>query len=362
MSENKAEKYLLALRNQRNISIRAVQKVLNHEDLKSGKSFDDLIEYYSQVGDKKVVPVIKKAGIVLEKLYHDNLLYGNRVCYFYKLQSKEQYEHIEQIFKQIFADDEKKPETDLFRKNYPFNIEQSNLDDLELGKNYFVECIDNKDSIRLFSSSARAYKDSINIDPDELGDDYLEYYEIIAYRTIRRQPFDSIIFHRNKGIVEIQIDMSYPVNKDDRGMFVVNYHKLLKETYRKKYKKELLLVPYNIFDKIELLYGEIEGSIAALEHKTGTNSVKRERMSSKREDLKREDFHYGGLEAISRQTNFYSITKEYGSPIFGEKNLIELVIAGGVKLVSSTAPMINNAEINNCIYQEEYDYLINKLI
>jgi hypothetical protein len=362
MSKNKAKKYLLALKEQRNISIRVVQKVLTHESLKSGKSFDDLIEYYSQVGDKKSEPIIKKAGLVLEKLYNNNMIYGNRVCYFYTLQSKKQYEHVEQIFKQIFASDENNPETDLFRENYPFNIEQSHLDDLELGKNYFVKCIDDKDCIRLFSSSARAYKDSINIEPDALGDDYLEYYEIVGYKKIRRQPFDSIIFHKKKGVVEIQIDMAYPVTKDDRKMFVADYYNLLKKTYREKYKKELLLVPYNIFNKIDSLYEEIEGSIVALEHKTGTNSVKKERMSSKKEDLKEEDFHSSGLNAISRQTNFYSITKEYDSPIFGEKNLIELVIAGGVKLISLPHPMINDAEINNCIYQEEYDYLINKLI
>lgn len=155
--------------------------------------------------------------------------------------------------------------------------------------------------------------------------------------------------------------MSHPVTKDEFKTFTKDYTNLIKKVYLTTYKEVLHLSPYNIFEKIQDIYDENEGLVRKVEHKTGTGSVKTEKMSNREEYLKEEDFHKNGLSAIENQTSIYSITKRYNSPILND-NVIELSIQGGIKLLPQFDPNINWAELNNCIYQEDYTYLRKKLI
>ncbi|WP_392563681.1 hypothetical protein RHO13_10340 [Orbus wheelerorum] len=359
-----AVEYINAMREQRNISFHMIQKYLTNNNLKSAVSLDKLVSYYSGTASQDALQLqdINKAVLVLEKIYKDHLLYGNRTVFIYKI-DKTQVDNVANLLKLLVANDAQKPEVLLFQNSYPFNIDSIQLDKIEIGTKFFIKEFDENNSIRVISCTPRAYRKRFDIAPDALGDDYLEYDEIHAFKTGVNQAFDSIVLHKNDGTLEIQIDTSHPISKDDLNNFRTSYNVLLQDNYRQSNKGvPINIKALNIFSKIMNLYNEEEGNIVVLGHQTLTGSIKHEKMNSKDKNLKIEDFHTGGLHAVNNQIGIFAITKKYDSPKWSKKAKIGLLIDGGVRLIKADSPIINCVEFIDCVFSSDYNYLINKLI
>lgn len=336
------------------------KKCSNSMHYNRGRSFDEIIEFYSDdKSDASRLDLIKQAEAVLSKFYQDNLFYGDRISFFYKINDSEVQANLVTLLLSIVKKDSTKKQTKEFLAQYPFPITDEKLKKLKLTARFFIQ-ESFTDYLRILSCSARLHKKKIELDIEALGEDFKIYDEVFAYEIGYNQPFDSIIFHQDKGILEIQIDMTQPVVKDDLNEIAKSYRLLLKKEYKTNFKAELKLYKYNIFPKIKELYLDCSGRTNSLNHKTSTGSVKREKMNSRSRDLNTELFHLKGYEAIDKETAFFEIQKVYDSAKKG--TTIELGIVGGSRIVDDVNPIVNCAEFRGCIDKADYDYLLNKLI
>ena len=243
----------------------------------------------------------------IRAIYLDSLLVGTRAVSVFKVTPQEAQIASEGVGALVDAASE-------FAVRFPLPLSDSKIRRASFN-GVFCHVIAHPDgSVRVFVCCKRAFRKREAIDLNVLDGSArsaLEGYdEVIGVRNGFVQAFDSIVFRPSAGTVEVHIDMSCRLTRDDFSVARNFYTDRLNGLFGERFGNEKwLLLPENFFPLISKLYARKDGFVNSLGHATTTNSIKEERMRGRKSDLRHEQFHEKGMEAIHGNTDEYSIKK-----------------------------------------------------
>ncbi|WP_156444496.1 hypothetical protein [Burkholderia sp. MSMB1826] len=245
---------------------------------------------------------------LVKEIYLDSLLVGERAVSVFKISPAEAVEAGKRVVALVDSDSE-------YAERFPLPLSESKLRRASFN-GVFCHAVTQADkSVRVFACCKRAFRMREPIDLTELDGDARSaldgYDEVIGVRSGFVQAFDSIIF-RPSGSVEVQIDISCRLTRDDFAKARNFYTERLNSFFGERFQNEKwLLHAENFFPLIAKLYAQNDGFVNSLGHATTTQSIKEERMRGRKSDLRREQFHEEGMKAISGDTDEYSIRKAW---------------------------------------------------
>lgn len=350
---------ILSFLREKDVSFRTIQHGLTYNNLPSAKGWEQIIEHYVDISDNKINENVSN-------LYLSQIYYGKRNIYFRKLTevTEENIEKVVSVIRTIY-DSSEHENLVIYRGSYPYPVSHDKLYSLKLNNPCPVFIEDNDDAIRVVITYPRAYKQRDTFDINDIDFNGKQpkqldgYEEIIAIRSGRAQSFDSIYFSKKNGVLQIQIDHSKNILKDEMDIAALRYYGMISNVFNESMSELAPFEKINFFEKIKELYNTNDGTINALSHSTGTGSVKKERMRKRTDDLRMEKFHQVGLEAIDGDTNSFNITKQWDGDC---GTVLKLTIDGGLSSISHDTPSVDCVTIEGCITEGDFNLLISKVL
>ncbi len=350
---------ILSLLRDKDVSFRTIQHGLTHNGLASAKGWEAALDYYNEIYDSESDEIVKN-------LYLSQLYYGKRTVYFRSLSdvNDKNVKNTVDVINRIFTTSKHK-DIKTYKNSYPYILDNKSLFNLKLNNPCPVHIDDNANEIRVVMTYPRAYKQRDTFDINDIDFDGNQpkqldgYEEIIGIKSGRAQSFDSILFNKLNGVLQIQIDHSRNIINEEIDNANLRYWNMISNEFNTWLKIQSPFKKINLFDKINELYVSGDGLINTLSHSTGTGSVKKERMRRRDEDLRREKFHQVGLQAINGDTNNYNITKQWDGEC---GTALKLTIDAGVAAISQSNPTVNCAIIEGCITESDFNFLVSKVI
>jgi hypothetical protein len=348
--------YLEALRGRQECySVRFVTGRLKAAHFPTAAGWAPLLEKYKAAAFSR--DRMLECLTTIEEIYADALTFADRAVFVYPLGKGE-------VKRAVAAIDGLVDRNSEFAQRFPFPMTEARL---RRGPFNGVFCrkVEHDDgSVRLFACCKRAYRTRETIDTTALDEDVrmvLESYdEVFGIKSGFVQGFDSIVFRPKNDTVEIQIDIACRLTKEDffaaRDFYANRINSFLEPTLA---IDQWLLTSRNFFPLISKLYSELDGIVNHLGHSTTTNSVKEERMRGRQRDLRTEDFHEKGMEAIHGLTDEYSIRKSWFSK--DGSRYPTVIIPGSYKLAGSADARIGYAIIEGCSNGDDFAMVLSKL-
>ncbi|MEM7874747.1 hypothetical protein Q4R10_20375 [Morganella morganii] len=350
---------ILSYLREKDVSFRTVQHGLTYNNLPSAKGWEQIIEHYVDISDNEINKDVSE-------LYLSQIYYGKKNIYFRKLTevTKENIEKVTSVIHTIY-DSSAHESLAVYRDSYPYPVSHDELYSLKLNNPCPVFIEDSEDAIRVIITYPRAYKQRDTFDIDDIDFDGEQpkqlygYEEIIAIKNGRAQSFDSIYFSKKTGVLQIQIDHSKNILKEEMDIAALRYYGMISNVFNESMSELAPFEKINLFGKISELYNTADGTINALYHSTGTGSVKKERMRRRTDDLRIEKFHQVGLKAIDGDTNSFNITKQWNGDC---GTVLKLTIDGGLSSISHNNPSVDCVTIEGCITESDFNLLISKVL
>ncbi|WP_279051295.1 hypothetical protein [Cedecea davisae] len=353
----------LSLMREKGVSFRVVQHGLKYFNLSSARGWEPLLEHYSELNSADINDSIKE-------LYLSQLFFGQRTVYFSQILEDENdtfsanASNVCDVIRELFYSS-RHSNLSLYRDSYPLPISYDELHSVPLTNPCPVFIDETNDVLQLIFTYPRAYKERVAIDISDLdfsSDEVSQlrgFEEIIGVKSGRAQSFDCIRLDKNTGVVQFQIDHSRNILKDEMDSAARRYRHMLMDGYREMNGVSIPMENINIHSKIDELYDSDDGRIHNLEHATATGSVKTEKMRKREDDLRDEQFHQAGLDAIDGDTNNFCITKQWDGEC---GSCLKLTIDGGVSLAARSNPKVDYATLEGCITENDFNLLISKVL
>lgn len=187
------------------------------------------------------------------------------------------------------------------------------------------------------------------------------YDHVVAYRRNIFQRIDTIFIDPTNLRIEFRVDATRLTRIADSAEALVT----LKNVFRSLAQSQVdavwqrkWLPLANFFPKIEQLYNGTDGRLSTLGHNTAagaTNSGKMRRGLGG--DLKADPSHQASLTASL--TEKFSITKAY--LYYNDISTVHLSIPGKAADTSSVPPTINTAIVEDCINEDQFVEMMQKL-
>lgn len=338
---------------QQAFSFRLVSARLREHDMPTARGYDELLPKYKALSLNN--PRLPEFAKVLSGLYGDALFFSKRAVAFYEV-NETQARQIPAAFKALVDADNP------FSESYPFPVVPSILRRASYaGK--FVQAIVNEKVVRVIACAKRSYRERDPILVDELAEgarDALSGYdEIIGIKHGVVQAFDYMEYDRTSRILSVHIDICCAMGQDDFKKARMYYVKRVNEACGVEDGPETsIVVPKNLFPYVQRFYDAPDGKVGRLGHATGTDSVKAERMRTRRKDLRVEPFHKKGLEEI-KTTDSFSIRKSWQADDGQNHPTIEL--PGHATDAGDPNAAIYYAIFDQCANEKEYKMLVGKL-
>ncbi|MFM0224817.1 hypothetical protein [Paraburkholderia dipogonis] len=290
-------------------------------------------------------------------IYLDSLLVGTRAVSIFDVEPKEAKIAAGEIGK--FVDT-----TSEFSERFPLPLSDSKIRRASFNGVFCHVQVHPDGTTRVFVCSKRAFRKREAIDLNTLDGSARSaldgYDEVIGVRNGFVQAFDSIVFRPATGRVEVHIDMSCRLTRDDFAKARNFYTERLNAAFGERFGNDKwLLLPRNFFPLIAKLYAEKDGFVSKLGHATTTNSIKEERMRGRKSDLRKEDFHLNGMEAIDGDTDEYSIRKGWLAK--DEIRVPSLEISGHFSIAGGADSRVSYAVIDGCSDEVDFAMVLSKL-
>jgi len=351
-------KYLNATRARQNsFSFGTVRAILNEKfGVPTAQGWDLLIQRYHAISPthKDLQPALAGA----KEAHKASILYGNRALTIFEVPHSVASVMLRTCQKLV------NPQS-VFAASFPFPVDRSTLERSSWNAE-FVKFVRNTEdnSVRLIACSKRAYRERKTIDVGSLtaaaSQALGSYDEVIGVTSGYVQAYDSVVIRPN-GRIEIHIDMCcpMPLAESDIIQFMKYYIDVLNTAFPPPPNQQKHLYrPLNLFGLVQAFYDDNDGKVRNLGHATGTNSVKQERMRSRKDDLRVEPFHRKGLAAID-STDLYSIEKTWS----GELSSVfpSVTLPGKFSMAGDIDARIDYAIVGNCSGKIDFDQTVARL-
>jgi hypothetical protein len=294
----------------------------------------------------------------LKDLYCDYLLTGSKSVKLFKVDN-------ERISKIIDLFSYYKIEDNIFHETYPFILEDESLLNVDSHPK-LVDIKDSKSSLVIVFCTKRSFTERGEIDINQLDSpeakqELMLYDEIYGVRKYDRQFLDAIVLWKNRGLLEIRIDIGNGMSVDERKRAFIQIEKNFKSFVESNIGiNDLLNEKVNLFPLISRLYQSSEGKVGELAFTTEEGSTKREKMRRGSMDLRAETYHTAGMKAVVNQITPFRLAIIWQFPDLNTQP--ELFLPATVQSLSSITQELHEVIIRKCGGLEDYNFVFEKII
>lgn len=260
------------------------------------------------------------------------------------------------------------PQSD-FSKTYPYPISE----DLQrtTGKDLVPTQKTNlQEKPSIVFCSVRSFDEVIPLSNSTLKDETLTQYaideesEVFVKRKARRQFYDVLSLNLSSNILEIRLDQGSGMGKSSKNSAHKDLTAKIEELISSSIgDKVTVSTPINLFPAVDSLYKSNTGRVCELGFTVNSGSVKSEKLRRHDTDIRTEQFHKGGRDAVDGQLMPYRIAVvwNFRSNALDECDP-ELNLPGTKKSLSSpTTVPLQNATISGCFYEEDFSSIVKEL-
>ncbi|MFP3331093.1 hypothetical protein SB761_10255 [Pseudomonas sp. SIMBA_064] len=340
--------------NKRNISFSLFRNALHQNGLSASLGWDKTIDKLTEhlASDKNS----EKYEKGLEVIYVDLTASGNKLVKIYNLLGK--YDEVVEFFKDFILE----PFT-VYDGRFPLPLEHADLvaapldilcvDYYEIdAKIWFVFC-----SKQFVTEKEQLPDDALK---DYVVDDFGGFDELYGIRRRAVQLYDVVCVDSETNTIQFRMDgLDVQRTKDIERRLQYLETKIFQVMRENFNLDEMISGPINVFPAIKNLYASLDGRIAELGHTTISSGVHSGKMRTKKLDFRDDNYHAGGVATVP-ELNPHMLSKCWDSPTgYGH---VQLEIPGTVALTSSANPTIDTVHILACASDEDYDFVMQKLL
>lgn len=339
----------------RDVSFRTFRNALKNFEMPVSTGWQQTIE--------KIVPGLKANDTKIAyaealKQAHDEItLYCDKVVKIYEVDKKTLSKLLSAMIKE-FVDAKT-----VYTKSFPFPLNHKEL----VAATLDVVCVaqwDEEDRTNFMMCSKQYITEREEIPGDMLGDeakkDFGVFDELIGVRRKPVQLYDVVSILPEQELIEIRLDGIKKFNAEDIGRRLRRIEQLVSQFAKNKIGEEgILKSSVNFFPAIKKLYDTDDGVVGELGHVTDAAGIYREKMRHKSKDVRLDPYHHGGTEAVV-DLNAYSIAKHWVSPVGNGHP--EIMIPAHFSIASVPNPVVDVLHVLNCSTQQDYDFVIEKVL
>jgi len=346
---------------ERRIPFNVMRSILKNKDMPTHHGWRNTKNIYKEECESN--PLFLSKVLALQNEYKQHLLTGEKVISIYKIEN-EIIDDFTTFFDDFIVDDYIDPKS-LYVKNYPFPVNDlSNIDDT-------IKLVDydkNTSEIVLSFCSTRKVEEHVKLEISSFNtevqkDYFIGFKELFGTKSYRKQLFDFVVINLKKQYVEYRVDASNDLSVNDQLKSLQRIKSHFLSILHGSNIDENKIQAHNLFPKINALYNSNEGRVCELAFTVDTGATFHERMRNKDIDIRNEDFHSAGMEAVDK-INTYKIAiewkKEVGPESFEHK--LELLLNSNMREIASTRPKLFSAHILKCFNATQYNELLSKIL
>lgn len=296
----------------------------------------------------------------LKSLYSDHLLVGEKAVKIFRVD-------IDKMSKLCNGLTALTPESNAYSESYPFPLEEEALENI--GSEIKVAKIRTVGtSTAVIFCKKRNILQKIKLEAGEIDGDLLkEYDEIIAKKEHAKQFFDVVFLRRDRGIVEIRIDVEEGMSSDDRSISFEAIERSFNEMYRSVTEDEGIFLSraVNVFPVIDSLYKSQEGIVTDIYFKTSEGATKNAHMKKGGKGLREEMYHKAGTEKLEKEglgIDLYRMHIRWRMAATDELTFQpSLTLPGKIAELSNLTPVLEEFIILGCGVMDDYESIFEKV-
>lgn len=257
----------------------------------------------------------------------------------------------------------------IFKDAYPLAVvDIKKLRANEGGDPVLTAVFPHKDSVVFQFCSVRSFREQVEIDINQFEKQDREkledYTEVIGIRAMPRQCYDSVIVHLKDDLIELRVDAPEGISVEQQrlavkrvtetfdqlasvsfgyspfGISPFNYHKILNNLYKKSGEGRVFRLGFT-----------------ATSLKTSSNNGAR-LLRSARQDLRKDDFHQGGKNAV-KTIEPYTIGVVWSGPQFFAEP--KLIVPGSVKMLYKSPVLFPEVIVRDCMTENDFSFVASKI-
>lgn len=327
-------------------------------NLPTSKSWDGLKEKINEEISRD--PACKKEiESTLENIYKETLSLGKRAVKIFKIEK----EKSEQVFITL---SNLKPDTSPYLKNFPHPVDSSDLANLSDDAYLCETNTSAKESIvtNIFCSK-RVFIEKEERKREEIGNDAINkfgwqnYDEFIFIKRKHSQCFEYVRFNQETSLLEIIVEERS--GSDTSEAFNLIQTKINSIFANIDSLDIRLINPVNFFPAINAIYQcATEGIIAELGFTTLTGSAKLEKMRTTKKDLREEEFHLGGKDAIRGALTPFRVAVRWNVP--GQTLQEEALLPGSIRQLGSGVPHLDHVVLSRALTTEAMQAMLARIV
>lgn len=258
-----------------------------------------------------------------------------------------------------------------FKESYPFPLSEEQLSEQQ-GSIELVNVIQEKQRIKLLFASSQYYEEQVTLHSNDLKEDVVSEFglqdqtEIVAKRKKFRQFYDVFVIDPAQKIIELRFDWGVGMNTKDAKAAIIKLIRKFNELCSEQLGCAFQLGdPINVFPLVRKLYNDdTVGRVCELGFTVNSGSVKQEKLRRFNTDIRTEEFHKGGKEAVDGQLDPYRLAIDWSEmESLKLETRPELVLKGTQRCLSKPSEhKLTDSLILNCYTQQEFDFIVDILL
>lgn len=254
----------------------------------------------------------------------------------------------------------------LFSDNYPFAAPNDQIEDL-VDTIELVNTEVNSSAIKMLFCSVRNYEEVVTLDIKDLHDNVVSEYglsdqaEITIKRNRVRQFFDAAVVNLANNTIELRIDWGAGMNQKDASKAIAALRRKVRDLIGDiTVLSPEMNMPIDLFPLIPSIYKNNKiGRVCELGFTVNSGSVKQEKMRRHTTDIRTEEFHKAGHDAVEGQVSPYRLAVSWDEQS-GEPSITkpELDLKGTLAHLSNPNKGLWDANILNCYSEKEFNFIV----
>ncbi|WP_157137875.1 hypothetical protein [Herbaspirillum lusitanum] len=328
-----------------------MRQSLKQEKLAVGMGWDDLLGNATQSTSDGA-----KFQNFLNSFFAESIVTGDRYVQIYQLDKS----RIDNLCKDLATSVIKKSD---FHSVYPLPIDGKSISSAPSDPTLCEVRNLERGDIALVFCSARSYDDrntyAYSELPEHIKKTYGEINQLVTFRKIYFQAYDTIIIRKSLERIEVCIDQP---KKASSGSIDTLPIKVLSAAAL--HLNDLVGVgaipPENLFPSMGAMYAvKTEGQVKSLAFRTVTGSIKKERMTSSSIDLRDEKFHHAGMNALGNVMSPYEITIDWQFKLPEGQATVSL--SALIREIASATPTLHGCYVSSAT-NSAFAQAINRVI
>ena len=301
----------------------------------------------------------REIELALEKIYKETLSLGKRAIKIFRIDKDE----ANKVFDVLAA---LRPEPSPYLENFPKPTDIATLASLSNEAFLCKTSVSEEKNIvsnifcakRVFIEREERTKENIGSAAiNEFG--WEEYDEFILIKRKYSQCFEYINFNKEASLLEVMVEERS--GSDTSEAFNLIQTKI-NQIFAKNADLDVRLInPVNFFPAIDSIYKcAEEGIISELGFTTVTGSAKLEKMRSAKKDLREEEFHLGGKDAIGGALTPFRVAVRWN--VEGQNLQEEALLPGSIRQLGNGTPHLDHVVLSRALTPDAMQAMLARII